>query len=653
VSRWGPADVAEDLASWWVVALTWAGGVVYLGDGHIDIESADGPIQVFGGLASVSWTDELALPLGEGVDAEPQGVEIDATFPPGLNVPELVEAGHALDDCPVEVSIVTEGQTWEQRRVVLVGRVLDPRYGHAEEPVSFSADASILRAGATIPGPTRAVSSGTWSGPPADSEGRSYPIILGRPGDCDGRKAAGSTATVVDDATRKAVIADGWCEAATVAIRDDDFEGGQWQTVGVSHELDLDGQPVSTIILPEGLRGTGYLEVVAATGATDTITIGGLVGTGVAGPRAAGTNTWSTDTASALNHATSVDDMLDDATNQFLAVVTAFRNGTRIALTAANPGSEELAIERTHASTGIIMADSGSVSGGTDEWDLEHTISVSWSTAAGSRGGQARARAPGGSLATAGEILEWMLQRVDVTRVDAGRTRVAADLLSQVRIDAAIEEAVEPLEWVRAHLLPILPISMVAGPSGLYPVVLRWWATARDAVADIDLDRDLGDLVSGVEAAGDVASEIDISFARDIGRDEFRRRVVLTGDPAALRTPGDELRASVYTRAAHQRYGRVVRALDSDVLYDIASAWRVSEWIAMGLWTRHRTLSVALPRSVAGWLAPGDIVTFSYSGLSMSQKPAIVRSISGLTEPAVTVGLTLVEHPRGVAGSLV
>lgn len=654
MEAWTPDELASDPPATWVVALgPWAGAVLYLGDRQVTVASEDGDIDIFGGLTGIDWDDEVALPLGEGIDAEPAGIEIEAVFPSDIDVAALIEAGHRLDGAPVEVSILLEGQTWEARRIVLVGKVLAPRYGHPEDPVSFSADASIIEDRGSVPEATRVVTDRTWPDALEDNEGLAYPVVLHRPGDCDGRKVGGSTAILVDTTSRKCLISDGHVTADEVWVRDDDIGG--WTSRNVSTGVDNLGQPVSTILLPALGYATCTIQVnVGAAGwfPGDTLTIGSAVLTAVAGPRTPGGDDFSIDGVTASNIADEIDDALGDGANSFAEVVTSIQNGTVITLKAVEPGADDPPTIKHHTLLpGAIFYTT--FQGGSDEWLDDHTFSVSWGKAGAELGGIPRARAAGGTMASAGEVLEWMLHR-STQPVDAGRTRVAAELLSDIRIDVSIEEATSPLAWVRAHLLPIVPVSLVAGPAGLYPLVWRWWATPRDAVVDLDLDRELGDLVEPVEIAGDVASEIDLSFARDLGRDEFFRRIFLTGDPTTLAAgTGDDVRPSVYCRAAFARYGRVALALESDVLYDRGSAWRVAEWMAMARWARHRTLGVELPRSVAGHLRPGDIATFSYSPLAMASKLAIVRSIAGLTAPTVTLGLTIIEHPRGVAGQAV
>lgn len=107
------------------------------------------------------------------------------------------------------------------------------------------------------------------------------------------------------------------------------------------------------------------------------------------------------------------------------------------------------------------------------------SLYVGWATGGGVLGPS------GTAIRQAGDVIEWALRQSSL-RVDYGRVNAAKPLLTQFLIDAAIDARVSPWEWLNGNVIPLLPVSMVSGPEGLYPLVWRYWATAADALVDVD-----------------------------------------------------------------------------------------------------------------------------------------------------------------------
>jgi hypothetical protein len=287
--------------------------------------------------------------------------------------------------------------------------------------------------------------------------------------------------------------------------------------------------------------------------------------------------------------------------------------------------------------------------GGVDRWVFGNAISVSWQPVSSGGDGGGLLDADGGLVDTAGELLTWLLRRSTVP-VDLSRCLSAVDALSWCRVSGSIEEQCTPLDWIRAHLLPILPVALVSGPRGLYPLITRWEATTRDAVTSLDADRDLLELVGGVTVAGSPASELSIDFARDVKEGTYLGREGLTGAWSPL--PGwwaaFGTASNVYTRASLQRHGRrTAPTLQSDIIVDRVVAQRVLAWKSAALWTRHRQVAYTGPREVLGWLQPGDVVTLSHGDLHLTDRVALVQAVSDHLSAAPTVRLTIREAPPG------
>lgn len=88
----------------------------------------------------------------------------------------------------------------------------------------------------------------------------------------------------------------------------------------------------------------------------------------------------------------------------------------------------------------------------------------------------------------AGDVLTWACAGFRRRRMDRGRLAAAATQLRGYLIDAVIGSDTTVADWLSGTLLPILPVSMVHGGRGSYPVVWRFDATGRDAVYHIDID---------------------------------------------------------------------------------------------------------------------------------------------------------------------
>lgn len=130
----------------------------------------------------------------------------------------------------------------------------------------------------------------------------------------------------------------------------------------------------------------------------------------------------------------------------------------------------------------------------------------------------------GAVMRGAGDVLRWALGQSSL-RVDRDRLAAALPALNGFLIDCVIDERVTPWEWLSANLLPLLPVSLVSGPRGLYPVVWRHAAKASDATfrldlaADPSIERDGGVRVDSTTLYNDVT----VSYCLDLRTDRYKR----------------------------------------------------------------------------------------------------------------------------------
>lgn len=108
---------------------------------------------------------------------------------------------------------------------------------------------------------------------------------------------------------------------------------------------------------------------------------------------------------------------------------------------------------------------------------------------------------------------------VDVARFESARAQ-----LDRFKIDHALTVNVDPLDWVKERLLPILPVSLAYGNAGLYPVVFDPSATAADVVLTIDCQADpqieAAELVE--EDASHVENLITLSYGYNARTQKYR-----------------------------------------------------------------------------------------------------------------------------------
>lgn len=256
----------------------------------------------------------------------------------------------------------------------------------------------------------------------------------------------------------------------------------------------------------------------------------------------------------------------------------------------------------------------------------------------------------GEAMYGAGEILLDLLtfSSVPVDRQAFNGVRV---LLDRFRLDFFIDDpAVSPLEFIQSNLLPILPVSLVLGPRGLYPVM--WLPDEQPVVATLTAG-DNAHRVGLVEYEGDVYNEVSLAYAPNFRGDLMRRATITGQDPAApVVTPDVDGRGehivipSAYARASAVRHGLRAKTLESIVVYDEATAGAIVGWLARINAAPWRSIRYQLEPDTAYNLRLGDYVMIEDDDLSLDRR-ALVRSIAW-TDSNPEVELLLIDGaPRG------
>lgn len=226
------------------------------------------------------------------------------------------------------------------------------------------------------------------------------------------------------------------------------------------------------------------------------------------------------------------------------------------------------------------------------------------------------------ALETGGEVLTHMLRRATFP-VDLGRCAAAEPLLRGYRFAGYINEPVSAWGWVRAQLLPNLPVALVQGPEGLYPVVWRRTVRpAQESVAHLDLDADptlsrVGDLGEDHE---DPVNRVSIAYGLDADTGDYRGSALLGGSDAASHPI---LLADLGQREAAQagerrRYYDL--AVEVDISYERVTAMLVGKDALALRALPSVPLTLIAPSPAFEFLEVGDVVTVTSSELAVAAR---------------------------------
>lgn len=249
----------------------------------------------------------------------------------------------------------------------------------------------------------------------------------------------------------------------------------------------------------------------------------------------------------------------------------------------------------------------------------------------------------GAPVIGAGDLLERFLEQSSL-RLDAGRIAMAKPALNAYKFSGYINQSAGPWEWVEANLLPLIPVSVVSGPGGIYPVVWKFDAIASDAIEIIDADSGIavrdGPVAYEVEPI-DVRNNIRLDYALNADDQEPRRFIVLRGDPDPD-NPNEM--GSYYAEVSYSRFGSAAATISSNIVYDDDTARAILLWKIRAEGFLHRSITYTLPKSFA-WLGLGDVVELTDSDLSISARVALVQSIRWATEETISITLLVVDDP--------
>lgn len=597
---------------YWLLDLEFGGQVLRLASADLDVDSDDGPIHYEGVLGQIEMSSEIAM-----LDASlnQAAVSIEAVLP--ADVPALIAQGYPLEGVRGTLGLWREGTTYESRRVVLVGAVRDPEYGAVDEPVSFTLEDELWQSEVMLPAPGNEVSSDTWPDSwsntyPTDASllfdeyysslvsediGLPYPIVFGTPG-------------------------------VTGGLRFPVWEGSI--AVHVSRQL---GDRFTPAGLETGYEGP-YAVIAGHRVRSDSV---------YAFTESVSNETFdyhSKNNGFAVEHWT-------DALGNVVAVLVGHGTGDAGGRTIVNG----VAVE-TLGSTQLIndiLDESFRESDDGNGARIYVPIYVGWYDRTRSDGGGGMIGEDGELVRGAGDVLTYLLQQTGLP-VDAGRCAAAASLLNGYKIDCVIDERVKIWEWLQANLLPILPVSIATGATGLYPVVWRYDATSSDAryVLDVDADPTIVRASRVKVDSSTIANKFRLNFCLNRRTNEPMQ---YRGLDATYDANNPSVRASYICAVSQARYkstrdsGVREEELDTSIVWDVPTADAILATRARAYALAQRTVDYVISGEQYDDIQLGDVVLLSDSEIGMSEQVGIVTRIDLDASDTVGVSLLLIEDP--------
>jgi hypothetical protein len=577
----------------WLLTVEVGGVLLRMADDEIDVTTDAGEVYHYSaGLDGVETTEGIDL-FGDSVGQ--LSVPLEFLPPPGVSIAELVARGVDLSAGRGELARWVEGTTYEARRVVLVGGLSDPEYGDDGEAVSTSIEERLAYDETLTSAAALATNALTWPGNAVASLSDEwldvpYPIIIGRPG----------------------------------------YQGGGGYITG-SPALWVDHR----FIVPSSPPPSTWGGVVV------------LAGHHVSAERVYLNN----DQYTTVDHRFKVFNLWDAQGHPVAVVpwyVSSTSTGPALDFDGAATYADHYVADPDVPAGGLTLSlGAGARLDPTFVSSDQLPLFVIWDDEAAGGGGLV---VDGVTIRGAGDVLAYFLGLTTLS-VDWGRFAAAAPLLEAYQLDGCVTERVSVWSLIQDELLQLLPVSLVSGPRGLYPVVWRYTATASDAVLTIDADAD-----PGISRDGRVAYDSQDRVNRFSLEYQLSYR---TGNYAASLTYGSEADAALDSGVtAHplctwaQARGRAVRekTASSAWVYDDSTAHAILEWWAAAYALPTRTVSYRVPEVEFAHVERGMVATLTDASIYCSGAVCLVRDVLTDGSGSLTLTLVLLDNPLTKAG---
>ena len=572
----------------WLLTVEVGGVLMRMADDELDVVTDDGEVYHYSaGLDDIETTESISL----FSDSSGQlSVPLEFLPPPGVSVAEMIARGDDLSAGRGELARWVEGTTYEARRVVLVGGLTDPEYGDDGEAVATTLEERLAYVETLTSSTAFATNALTWPGNSVASLSDEwldvpYPIVIGRPG----------------------------------KTGESDYITGS-PALWVDHRF----------IVPTSPPPSTWGGVVV------------LAGHHVSAERVYLNN----DQYTAADARFKVFNLFDALGNPVAVVpwyVSTTGTGPPFSFDGSATYADHYVADPDVAAGGLTLSlGAGGLLDPTFVSSDQLPLYVIWDDEAADGGGLVR---DGVTIRGAGDVLAYFLGLTTIA-VDWGRLAAATPLLAAYQLDGCITERVDVWAFLQDEILPLLPVSIVSGPLGIYPVFWRYNATAADAVLVIDADTDASISRDGRVAydSQDRANRLSLEYQLSYRTGNYQTTLTYgSAADAALDSAVTEHPLCTWSQG---RTGRVVeRSQASAWVYDDSTAYAILEWQAAAYALPTRTVSYQVPEVEFVHVERGMVAMLTDSSIYAAGAVCLVREVVTDGTGYLTLTLQLLDSP--------
>ena len=228
-----------------------------------------------------------------------------------------------------------------------------------------------------------------------------------------------------------------------------------------------------------------------------------------------------------------------------------------------------------------------------------------------------------GPLELGGDVCRWALSRSGL-RIDDGAWANLSIVLNRYRFAGWINDPQpNPLEWLQANILPLLPVSLIVGVNGIKPILNQMWALSL--VSPI-IDIEVGDnqsfqqigMIDTLRPTADLKNQITMQYSKSGFDDDYTKLVRVTDTPVESYDIESD-----YSILSVNRFGRHPQTIRSDYVFDDSTAKIICLNLVRSNSMPLYGLEIASPTEF-GWIQIGDVVSISVERYEMSKQLAII-----------------------------
>ena len=244
-----------------------------------------------------------------------------------------------------------------------------------------------------------------------------------------------------------------------------------------------------------------------------------------------------------------------------------------------------------------------------------------------------------GTRTGAGEVMTYFFRRSTLD-IDTGRWRAVESYLDQrFKLSGFIDEPVQPWDYIKQNILPLLPVSLIATGQGLAPVVWRRDASKAEAVGHLTAGGNLSRVGPVNYERQNIENEIRFTFAPRADENLHERTAAVLGERSEIAG----YFSTEYSRSSFLRYGANATNLESDIVFENATANQILEWKHRASCFPYRVIKYTAAIRY-GFLRRGDLVLLTDPELYLERYLAFLRAVEWKNgRPILT--LVLIDDP--------